>query len=779
LPSEIIRQFNGGELTPHIDARSDTEKYGSGCRVLENMLPLPWGDVERRPGTEYVATAKNVTEAIRLIPFIYSASIAYVCEFGDKYIRLYRGGTLSGPPISLYIDEIASPYLVDDLPAIQYKQLGDVMWLVHPSYPPMKLSRTDAVTFSLDEIEFTNGPFLKRNDFTNKDGVVVDPSVTALDATGTLTAYESDGSTPFALFVAGHVGALWQIVQKIPESKLSLKIKHDDSPNYSSSDSTIIKGAFTFSTTGSWVGTVQIEFSLDNGSNWEVRQQWVHALVTDSNYIQSFTETADSVIYRITVPSTDPIATGTLYANILLQDTTHTGVVRIDSLISTSVANITVMVSLASTVATPWWSEGAWSPLRGYPAAIAFMSDRIAYASTPWQTRYVWFSATDDYEDFDAGLADADSFAVPLLMTDTIRWIEAVKGNVLAIGTTGGNWTISTNRLDQPLSPTNFSATQVTSHEAKDRQAIRCDNAALFIDGVSRKIHEFAYVYADDAYRAPDMTIMAEHVTAGGIEAMAFQKNPERILWTVRDDGTLPSMTYDREQKVIAWARHVLGLDKRGVVKDICVIPGVNEDQIWLSVLRVVNESQVMYIERMTSRTFAAIEDCFYVDCGVRYDFVTPTDTLTGLVHLQGETVAILADGAVYPTQVVSNDRIVLPKSVSKAAVGLPYRYTLEPMRIDIATAGGTSRSRQAKITGVAISFLNSAGVMFGKSVDALYPIAFRTTEPYDSPPALFTGDKKMVMNGGFNPENPIVISGTDPLPCTVRAIIAQLDVTG
>ena len=86
MPNVLITSFNNGEISPHIDTRSDVEKYASSCRILENMLPLVYGDVTRIPGTIHVGSAKT-SDGCRLIPFVYSTSIAYICEFGEGYIR--------------------------------------------------------------------------------------------------------------------------------------------------------------------------------------------------------------------------------------------------------------------------------------------------------------------------------------------------------------------------------------------------------------------------------------------------------------------------------------------------------------------------------------------------------------------------------------------------------------------------------------------------------------------------------------------------------------------
>ena len=184
----MIRQpvvtFASGELSPQIDARSDIDKYRAGCRTLQNMIPRIYGTAERRPGTKYINT---LTSQGRVIPFIYSNAISYITCWQNGLAHFYYDGAQVeslGSAVS-----VVSPYAVNDLNELQYKQSNDVMWLVHGDYAQRKLTRTSATAFSLDEITFTKGPFLKRNDLENDDGVTMTPSTRT--GTGTLTASSS------------------------------------------------------------------------------------------------------------------------------------------------------------------------------------------------------------------------------------------------------------------------------------------------------------------------------------------------------------------------------------------------------------------------------------------------------------------------------------------------------------------------------------------------------------------------------------------------------------
>jgi hypothetical protein len=192
-----IISFNSGLVTPHVDARADSEKYQSACRVLNNFIARMYGSAERRPGTYYIndmrdhddpTTINGVTTCL-LVPFIYSKTIAYILEFTGYYIRVYYGDAV--------VEEIDSPYAEADLFELQFKQLGDVIWITHEDYAQRKFTRYDATTFDLTIIPFNKGPFLKRNDLAAKDGMEMTIVGSALSLTSSSDAtYNSNyGST--------------------------------------------------------------------------------------------------------------------------------------------------------------------------------------------------------------------------------------------------------------------------------------------------------------------------------------------------------------------------------------------------------------------------------------------------------------------------------------------------------------------------------------------------------------------------------------------------------
>lgn len=766
--------FNAGELTPKIDARSDIEKFSAGCRTLENMIPLIYGCAERRPGTEFIYESKNTDEAVRLEPFVYSSDVAYVLEFGNLYIRYYYDGAIltSGEnPV-----ETVTPYLIADIPYLQFKQVGDIIRIVSADYAPRTLSRVSPTSFSLDTIKFDYGPFLLRNDLIDPDETdtaYMLSDITAVGDTGTLTCQDSLG-TPINFFQSGHVGSLFKLLTK----RTNTVSEGSAAANGVLCAAIDIKGTFTYNTQGRWSAKIWLERN-ENGAGWET----VRTDTSEDDVKLQLTqvETANNVQYRVRVSD---YVSGTVRANLTLKDSTMAGIVRVTGITSASVAEIEVVVKLDAVeglVATRRWSEGAFSSVRGFPCSVTFFEDRCVYMAmidkpeqvTPTEQTAIqakmlkiYCSKTGDYDNFELGDADSDAIELTIPTGNEARWVEA--GKALIVGTSGDEWIVS-SPSDDPLTSGNYSVRQHTNHGSKKIQAQKVNEAVLFVDDVGRKVREFVYTYTEDKYVAPDLTSLAEHITDSGIVALAYQKHPDSILWAVLSDGTFLSMTYERQQNVVAWARH-----SSGIVKSLCVIPGDDEDEIWLSVRRRINGADAVYIERMASRTFDTQSDCFFVDSGIRYSG-TATATLSGLDHLVGESVAVLGDGASFPPETVnSSGEITLPEAVTKASVGLPFTYNIEPMRLDIRGGQGSVRH----ISELAISFLNTLGAQYGDG-SRTYDIDWRTTEDYDAPPALYTGDKVVAFDGGFSSEDKIIISGDSPFPCTVRAIIPRIEKSG
>ncbi len=538
-----------------------------------------------------------------------------------------------------------------------------------------------------------------------------------------------------------------------------------------------IKGDFNFNTHGNWDATVVLERN-EKDAGWEPFRTFTSVItngVGDRNVQLSPTaanESEDNVQYRINVTA---YTSGTVNADLEATSSTQSGIVRIVGIASNVTADITVVSKISQTTETKRWAEGAWSSVRGFPAAIGFFEERIIYGGTSNNPNRLWLSASGRYENFEAGTKDADSFQLDLASTNIVKWIAALEALISGHG--GEEFRIRASEFDQTLTPTNFNVRQHTNHGSRAIQALEVGSVLLLVDSVGRKIREFTFRDSEQKYVAPDLTALAENITVSGIVNFAYQKNPDSILWCVLKNGNLITLSYEREQNVVAWANQPMD----GLVQSVTVIPAAGEDEVWISIVRAIDGDNKVYIEQFQSR-FLDIrkENSYFVDSGIIYNNIL-TSVITGLTHLENKTVAILADGEVIDRQRVIGGQITLSTPARNVRVGLPYTSSAVPMRMDLNLPTGTTLGSIKKISELVLSFHDTLNAQHGTSETTLLSIdwddvRWKNTSKIEG---LFTGSVTVGFDGGFDVEDTILISQSDPLPCTLRAIVPRMEVTG
>lgn len=388
----------------------------------------------------------------------------------------------------------------------------------------------------------------------------------------------------------------------------------------------------------------------------------------------------------------------------------------------------------------------------------------------------VWLSKTGDYENFSEGIKDDDSFSLTLPTQNAICWSGSLEA--LLVGTSDDEFRIDSNKLGTSITPTNFKSQKQSEYGGSRIQPIKANASLMFVDAAGRKLREMTFT--GEKYDSPDVTVLAEHITRAGIIGFARQKNPDSIIWVWLGDGTLLSMTYEREQDVVSWAVHPIGGD--GFVQSVAVIPGEGEDVVYLSVARTINGAEVVYLEKMASRYVTAKEDSFFVDSGIVFTAETATSTITGLTHLEGETVSVLGDGVVFDDAVVASGQITATlngtaTAVNKAIVGLPYTSKVQPQRIVL----GDSMGSETRVSELVVSFFDTGAASYGSEDATQYEIDFTDARWTNTSEVtgLFTGEVVEQMPGGFDTLNPIVVTTNKPLPMTLRCMVPRMTKTG
>ena len=707
--------FNAGELSPLLKGRPTLDKYRNGCETLENFIPQIQGPARKRPGTRFVAEVKDSADATRLIPFEYSTTQAYVLEFGDLYIRFYLdGGVVESSPGVPY--EIVSPYTSAQVAALEYAQSADVIYITHPDHPPYKLARTSALSWTITAVTFAWPPFNDENVGTT--------TLTASAVTGNITLTASA-----SLFVSADVGSYF----KISEVSASKYNQWTTGVSYSSGDIVYYLGNIYQSGTTAAAGS----------------RPPIHTSGAESDGAVTWTFLHDGAGYA--------------------QVTAYT---------SATLVNATVIKRLPATALTgsTRWSEGAWSARRGYPHAVTFYEDRLWFAGSASKPQTLWASVSGDYENHKYGTNDDDALNYTINTQDmnTIEWLAPTK--VLAIGTANGEFTLSATQISDPVTPTNVKITpQTTFGSATDVKPLRVGSVILFLQRAGRKLREYAYQFDTDSFVAPNMNVLADHITESGVLELAYQQEPSQIVWAPRTDGVLTGMTYERTEDVVGWHRHTIG---GGIVESAVTVPHWDGDQdvLWLIVRRTIDGSTVRYVEYVEK--YMTDEYAFFVDCGLTYDG-SPVTAISGLDHLEGEEVAVLVDGAVHPNRTVSAGAINLQLAGSVVNVGLPYTATIKTMPIDIATNAGTSFIDEKRAHKIVMQLYQTGpGLWYGPSAAEMDEYSVRSSrDAMDNPVPLFTGFTEALPWPSGSERGPqLMIQHRLPLPCTVVALIPELN---
>ncbi|HWL54279.1 MAG TPA: hypothetical protein VNQ90_17700 [Chthoniobacteraceae bacterium] len=767
--NHLIPSFNAGELSPRLMSRPDLEKYGAGCRVLENFLIMPYGGVNRRPGTQFLGVTKFADRKARAVGFNFSVSTNFVLEFGHLYCRFWTNGaqvkTGGGAPL-----EIVTPYSEAEIFEFQFIQVNDVLFIVHPSHEPMTLSRHADDDWRLESPKWDWPPFL--------DGNVSDTTIAASDTEGTVILTASE-----AIFKAGHIGSYFLLTHEREATHQTLSL----GSNGQTSAMRVI-GKWDFSTKGTWSGTVYVERSMDDGASWTVIR--VYESKRDRNMATNGEEEEETLIRMRFVFVSDPALPKPLddpedplnptppTAYLEAYDTLHDGIVKVTQYISSSSVRGTVIKPLEATSATKNWAQGAWSLEQGFPRTVCLHEQRMIYGGTKAKPQTLWASAIGDFYTFELGSKDDDAFAFTLASAETnaIAWM--VSQQALCIGTAGDEY-ILTSSSDGAITPTGFQVKRQSHFGSKYAPALVANDVALFIQRQGRKIREFVYEFQKDGYVAQDLTLLADHITGGGVVQTAFQQQPDAILWCVTKEGTLAGMTYERAQNVVGWHRHTTA----GKIESVATIYSADAaDEVWM----IVERAGVRYVERLDPEYRESLESedkgaWWYLDCASRFEFGAPTSEVSGLGRFEGREVEVLVDGAVEAAKVVDGGRIELERPARNVLVGLPYVSRLTPMPLDPGPMGdGTAQSRKFKVNRQVLRVYKSLGGEVEIKEGVWDPVFSRNTiDPMDASPPPFTGDKEVYVSRRYESTGTVGVRQRQPLPFTLLAMIPKYDVSG
>ena len=668
--SPILTNFTSGELSPRLNGRIDMDKYYNGASLINNFIVLMHGGLVKRPGTRFIREIKTSTgsnSGARLIPFVFSKTQAYVLEFGHNYIRFYKDeGIIVSAGTTPY--EIATTYTAAQVNEIEFVQSADVLYLVHESHPPRKLSRTGHTAWTISDVDFVDGPYNNTN--------ITSTTVYASGTTGSVTVTASS-----SIFTANDVGR-W-IRMKSPDKWGAAEI--------------------TGYTSGTQVtATVHADFEIENSGSGNATKDW-----------------------RL----------GAFYTG-------------------------------------------------NYPTKVTFFEERLFYANTSTHPNTVWGSSTSDFDTYSPtdrdATVNADNSLTFTLSTDQVNQITGMYGGrYLHLFTKDGTFNLSSGSATQGLTATTVQVVNETKDGAADKRVIPASKSTLYIGKNKKRLREFAYNIDYDSFTSPDMSVLSEHLGFGNFEEAYFQTYPNMVLWIRRGDGKLIGFTYYRAQEVLAWHQHTIA-GTNAKVKSLAVIPGVGDaaDTLYMIVERTINGATKQYVEFMEQEYREANgdtkDDAFFLDSALTYSGGS-TSTITGLDHLEGQTVTVLNNGAVESTKTVSSGSITLTNATTKCHVGLAYNAELESVNVEPKSQYGTTQGKRGRIDKAIFRVFETVGLKAGPTSSSVDVVPFRTTTSTMSATTPKTGDYTFLMPATYSTENKLYVKSDTPHPCTISAIMIQM----
>lgn len=410
------------------------------------------------------------------------------------------------------------------------------------------------------------------------------------------------------------------------------------------------------------------------------------------------------------------------------------------------------------------WGADNW------PAAVTFHQQRLWFGGAPKNPQKLWASKTGDFQNFTTGSDDADAMSLSLVSerVNAIRWLLSQK--VLLGGTSGGEWVIYGDG-DAAVTGKTIQAKRNSNYGSAMVRPLLVGASGIHVSADSRRLRDLAFSVVDDSYLSQDISLMSEHLVRPGIKEIADCQNPDGIVWCVMNDGSLVGCTYLRAQEVVAWHRH----ETKGKVLSVACIPGDAHTETWLAVKR----ENGVFIERMAAPWDGETTNeagCWYLDSALLYEGKEVT-VISGLEHLEGQTVDILADGAGHPPRVVENGKITLAVAASRVLAGLPYSWTLAPMRLEGLSQRGTAQGKKARIVEAMTRVYKTMGLRYAWAGQREEPYILPMREvdmPMDKAPAPFTGDVSLPMPGGWDTDTRVIFTGKGPFPATIIMVTVQ-----
>jgi len=739
MDSVIQRSFGAGELAPALHARADLVKYAQGLRTCRNFLVKREGGVTNRPGLRYIATAKDNADNKFLFRYESEIGGSILIEAGNGYLRFYLNGArivVSG--VAAYNGGTA--YVPGDLVlsgGTNYYCLANTT-----GNAPPNAAFWYALTGNIYEIPH---PFLSHQ-------------FNWIQASNVLTLTHQDVA-PQELIYGGNTNWVLRPITTTPSI-----------------------GA---PTAFGWVAGTPVPTDPALARTFAYRVSAAANLTYEESEACTAVTIAGAGAPSVALPNalswTPP--TGGAAEYYIYCDPYGNGTF---GFIGTATGQATFNDTgfVPDFAVTPVIPRVLFNSANNYPGVAAYYQQRRLFASSANEPDTIWASRVGFHSNFgiSSPLQDDDALTFRIVgnRQQVVRWLLGLK-SLVVLGS-NGEWTVG--QPETPLVPQGLSANQQLYVGATDKRPSVIGASVIYLQIRGSVFREAKFQAQIEGLAGTDLTLFSSHLFDGyTFFRYDYQQTPLTVLWCVRSDGTLLGLTYIPEQDVWGWHRHD---STNGSFEDVCVVPEGTEDVPYVLMKRTIGGATVRYIEKLESRQIVTWDtDVFFVDAGLSYSGAAAT-VFTGLDHLNGQVVAVVADGSVVfngdsasasaAFYTVAGGRITIPTAATNVHIGLPIRYP-EIELLDLDTQGTAIRDKRKRVGSLAVLLeASSRSFLAGPDEQHLRQMRVETFEPTED---AHTGQVTLNMTSAFNDYGRVLIRQTDPLPLTILGVIPSLELGG
>ncbi|HSW91844.1 MAG TPA: hypothetical protein VLG09_04315 [Candidatus Saccharimonadales bacterium] len=438
-------------------------------------------------------------------------------------------------------------------------------------------------------------------------------------------------------------------------------------------------------------------------------------------------------------------------------------------------------ITFSSTAAT---ATAVLNTLGSNPTVPTYMQQRLVLAGPTSDVQQFNFSQPSLYFNFDVtDPIEADDAIQGTLVSTQLNTIKALvpMSLGLVVLTDKASWLINGGSQGSAITPFTITANEHSYNGATDVPPIVTNFDILYVQAKGSIVRDLTFNYYAQIYTGTDISVLSSHLFYGfTILEWSYAEEPFKLIWAVRDDGVLLTLTFLKEQDIIGWCHSdtTNGLFKSTASVVENTIAG-NVDATYFVVERVVQGQTLKYIERMQERVFIdGVSGAWCVDCGAAY-IGSPATTVFGLYHLIGQDVTGLADGVPFTATVTDDGSIVIADPASVIIIGLPFTPQWQTLRLDVSDQN--IQGKRKAIGGVNLRVEDTLGLTIGKDFSNLVPMKDLIrgnigTQSNQVVTDLVTGDVRTIIDPSWDVDGQYCIEQSNPYPATILGVMPEIE---